>query len=92
MRQAAANISSKAVFGAKMSENDVKIALLFIFEALNAIFFRIFFFPKKCSLKNELPVKILSCYGHFSQSYDFFSKLTFQRFSLNFYTKMTPTP
>ena len=46
MRQAAANISSKAVFGAKMSENDVKIALLFIFEALNAIFFRIFF-PKK---------------------------------------------
>ena len=46
MQQAAANISSKAVFGAQMSENDVKIALLFIFEALNGIFFRILFFLK----------------------------------------------
>ena len=65
MRQAAANISFIAVFGAKMSENDVKISLLFIFEALNANFFRILFFPKKCSLKNEVPGKIWSGYGHF---------------------------
>ena len=82
MRQAAANISSKAVFGAKMSENDVKIALLFIFEALNAIFLRIFFL-KKCSLKflvkNEVPEKIWSRYGHFLQSYNFFPNLPFFR-------------
>ena len=65
MRQAAANISFIAVFGAKMSENDVKISLLFIFEALNANFFQILFLPKKYSLKNEVPGKIWSGYGHF---------------------------
>ena len=34
-------MNSKAVFSAKIRENDMKIALLIFFEALNAIFFLI---------------------------------------------------
>ena len=57
----------------------MKIALLFIFEALNVIFLRIFF-PEKCSLKflvkKEVPEKI-GRYGYFLRSYNFFPNLPF---------------